>query len=309
MSKTRIAFPGVEHSHALDKVKVVLENPDWELAGVWPEDAQLRAQYEKMNVPILTRDGILNDRSIPVVAVQSEVKNHDRDGLAALEAGKHIHLEKPPAASMRVFRQMAGLAERKHLLLQTGYMWRYNPALNQAFEWAREGRLGDVYFIRAAMNTHIAADRRPEWARFKGGDMYEQGSHLIDIVTRLLGRPQKITPFLRKDGQFADDLKDNTAAVLEYPRAMAIVTATTLQPNALPHSQVEILGTKATGVIRPIEPATLYLDTRPVEVAPYRRFVSDFAELLDCVRGHKPLAVTLEQELLTQEIVLQACGM
>jgi predicted dehydrogenase len=305
----RIAFLGVEHSHALDKVKVVLENPDWELAGVWPEDAELRARYEKMKVRILTREQILNDRTIPVVAVESEVRHHDRDGLAALEAGKHIHLEKPPAASMAVVRKMADLAERKHLLLQTGYMWRYNPALNQAFEWVRQGKLGDVYFVRATMNTYIDDGRRPEWARFKGGDMYEQGSHLIDIVTRLLGRPLKVTSFLRKDGKFDDGLRDNTAAVLEYPRAMAIVNATTLQPNALPHRQVEILGTKATAVIRPIEPATLYLNTTPVEMPPYRRFVGDFAELAASVRDHKPLAVTLAQELLTQEIVLQASGM
>ncbi len=305
----RIAFLGVEHSHALDKVKVVLENPDWELAGVWPEDAELRTRYEKMKLRILTREQILDDRTIPVVAVESEVKHHDRDGMAALEAGKHIHLEKPPASSMAVLRKMADLAERKHLLLQTGYMWRYNPALNKAFEWVRQGKLGEVYFVRATMNTYIDDARRPEWAHFKGGDMYEQGSHLIDIVTRLLGRPLKMTSFLRKDGKFDDGLRDNTAAVLEYPRAMAIINATTLQPNALPHRQVEILGSKATAVIRPIEPATLYLDTTPVEMPPYRRFVGDFAELANSVRDHKPLAVTLAQELLTQEIVLQASGM
>ena len=43
--------------------------------------------------------------------------------------------------------------------------------------------------------------------QFAGGGLFELGSHLVDALVRLLGEPRAVTPFLRKHGDFADDLK------------------------------------------------------------------------------------------------------
>jgi predicted dehydrogenase len=320
MDRTRIAFLGGSHSHAFDKVKVVMENPRWELLGVSEDDPEFRSPYEKAGVPLVSRDQVLNDSSIQVIAVESEVRDHNRDGEAALAAGKHVHLEKPPADRLAVFRSMVDAAQRKHLLLQMGYMWRYNPALNAALEAGRKGWLGEIYLVRGTMNTLVAPRARAEWARFRGGQMFEQGSHIIDLTARLLGRPEKVTPFLRSHGRFDDKLMDNTIAVLEYPRALAIITAAVLQPNAWPHRFFEILGTNGTAVVRPIEPPALAIDLvkaagpyqqgmQTVPLRPYRRFVDDFAELEEAVRLRKPLTVTPAEDLLVQETVMQACEM
>jgi predicted dehydrogenase len=307
--RIRIGFLGGSHSHAFEKARVVRESPDWELAGVWEPDAAVRAQYEKAGAPLVARERLLSDSSIRAIAVESAVKDHAEHARWALEAGKHIHLEKPPADSFAAFRDLVELARRKGLLLQSGYMWRYNPALRAAIDAGRSGRLGDIYLVKATMNTLVAADRRPEWAIFHGGQMFEQGSHLIDLVVRLLGKPSKVTPFLRKHGNFDDNLADNTVAVLEYPRAMAVITASTLQPNAWPHRSFEILGTKATAVVRPIEPPALAIDSKPVQTAPYRRFVDDFAELAAAIRGARPLTVSLDEELAVHETVMRASEM
>jgi predicted dehydrogenase len=140
------------------------------------------------------------------------------------------------------------------------------------------------------------------------------------MVVRTLGRPQRITPFLRHDGAFADKLKDNTAAVLEFPRAMAVITSSVLQPNANAHRALEIMGSKGTAVVRPIEPPTLEIDLaadagpykkgrQKVALPPYERYVGDIAELARAIRGEGKMSVTLDEELAVQETLIAASQM
>jgi predicted dehydrogenase len=181
------------------------------------------------------------------------------------------------------------------------------------------------------MNTWIAPDRRPEWAEFKGGALFELGCHLIDPIVRLLGRPKTVTPFLKqngkavapflkKHGDFADDLADNTVAVFDFGNALGIVSNNTLQPNASPHRSLEILGTNGTAVLKPIEPPALQIDlaeaagpytagSKSVSLPPYRRYVGDFADLAAAVRGERSLYVSLDEELAVQESLMRACEM
>ncbi len=319
--KVRAAFLGASHSHAFDKLRLVKSSPDFDLAGVWEEDAQVRASYDKLGqIRWLMKEQILGDRSIEAVLIESDVKRHGPLAIEALEAGKHCHIEKPAAENLRDMRRIVELAKSRRLVIQSGYMWRHNPAVERALEAARSGWLGDVYMIHARMNTLIGADRRPEWNLFRGGQMFEQGAHLVDIVVRLMGRPQRITPFLRHDGAFDDTLKDNTAAVLEYPKAMAVLVASVLQPNANAHRTVEIFGTNGNAVLRPIEPPSMEIDLvkaagpyaagkQRVTLPAYERYAGDIAALAAAVRGESPLAVTPDVEMAVEEVLLTASGM
>lgn len=319
--RVRIGFLGAAHSHAGPKVKIVRDSAGWELAGIWEPDAALAESYRKMGVKLVSKEELLGDASVRVIAVESIVKPLAELGQAALDAGKHVHLEKPPSDNMAAMRKLVDTARRKNLILQMGYMWRYHPGFNAALDAARKGWLGSVYLIKGMMNTLIDAERRKEWALFHGGQMFEQGGHLIDPIVRLLGRPEKITRFLRNDGGFGDNLFDNTGAVLEYPSAMAIITSAVLQPNATPHRCLEIYGSNGTAVVRPIEgPPKLVMDlqkaTGPyqkgwheIPLPKFERYVGDFAELLDCVRSTKPLSITLDEDLAVHETLLRASDM
>lgn len=312
--KVRAAFLGASHSHAYDKVRLVRGHPRYELAGIWEPDAQVRAGLSKLGpLPFKEKSEILGDPGVQAIFVESGVAQHAGLALEAVSAGKHVHIEKPPSDSMGIFRRICSIAETRRLLLQTGYMWRFNPAVNGALEAARSGALGDVYLVHARMNTLISEDRRPEWNLFKGGQMFEQGAHLIDIVVRLLGAPRRVTSFLRHDGAFNDTLKDNTLAVLEYDRAMAMIVSSVLQPNANAHRTLEIMGTKGTAVVRPIEPPSLEIEiggkrNKPA-LRPYERYTGDIDELAAGIADGKPLSVTIEQELQVHEALLRASQM
>jgi predicted dehydrogenase len=262
----------------------------------------------------------LNDKSIQVVAVESAVKDHSTHASWVLQAGKHLHVEKPPADDLNAFKSLVAEAEKRQLLIQVGYMWRYNPGIKAALEAARQGWLGKVYLLRGMMNTLISADRRPEWGQFKGGQMFEQGAHLIDPMVRLMGRPLDVTSKLKRHGKFEDSLMDNTVAILEWEGALGVITSATLQPSAGPHRSLEILSSNGTAVVRPIEAPVLQLDlakpagpyqskSQQVSLPAYRRYVDDFAELAMAIRSHKPLAVSLKEELLVQETLLRASEM
>lgn len=314
--RVKIAFLGTSHSHGEGKLAVVRANPIYELAGVWEPDAN------HTNVKTLSREEILQDPSIQVIAVESNVSELAKHARAALQAGKHVHVEKPPTSTLAEFQDLQKIAASQKRILQVGYMWRYNPGVVRIFELVKQGWLGDVFLVRAMMNTHIEAKIRPDWARFKGGDMFEQGSHLIDFMVRLMGKPTKVTSVLRKHGrEFHDNLADNTAVILEWPGALGVLTATALQQNARLHRFMEVQGTNGTAVLRPIEDPVLALDlvnaagpyskgAQRVQLPSYRRYEADFEELAECVLQNKPLSsATPEQDLAVHQTLLRASEM
>ena len=317
---TGVGVLGAVHSHAAEKLRILRESPDWRLVGVCEDDAGVAARLRAEGVPLMSRQALLAHPEIKVIVVESAVRDHARDARDALRAGKHVHLEKPPAVNLRDLLELVELARKSELLIQVGYMWRYHPGICRAMEAARAGWLGDVYLIKAHIGNQLAAKRRPEWAEFRGGVMFELGCHLIDPMVRLLGPPVRVTPFLRRDGAFSDTLHDNTCAVLEWGRALGMVTATTLQVNAQRHRALEIHGTNGCAVVNPLEPPRLTVElekpagpyaagAQTIPLPAYRRYEDDFRELAAAVRGETRLRVTLEEEIRVHRALLAASGM
>jgi len=275
---------------------------------------------QKAGRKLLRREQVLGDRSITVVAVESDVKDHADDARAALEAGKHIHLEKSPTADMASFRRLIAIAREKRLVMQLGYMWRHNPGFGTILTAARKGFLGEIFMVRGTIHTLLPPDQRRAPAEFSGGLMFELGGHLIDPMVRLLGRPARITPALKKFGSFGDALADNTAALFEFRGALGIVASSALQPSATRHRSFEVAGTNGTAVLSPIEPPVLQLDLakaagpyaagpQTIDLGPYRRYIADFVELAQAVQTGGPLCVTPEEDLMVHEALLAASGM
>lgn len=314
--RIKAGFLGTAHSHFKEKLKVIRESPDFELVGLCEENEVVRSKGPA-DVRWMTRDALF--AATEVVIVESAVRDHAAHAKAALLAGKHVHVEKPPAETLPGLRELLGLARERRRLFQVGYMWRHHPGFNAVIDAVRKGWLGDVFLVRATMNTLGGESQRQEWGEFRGGAMFEQGCHLIDGLVRLLGKPAKVTPFLKHHGA-ADRLADNTVAVFEFPRALGIITSAPLQPNAGPHRFLEVLGSNGTARVQPLEPPALTLDlakaagpykagVQEVTLPAYRRYVDEFVELAAALRGGRPLPVSMDDELAIQETLLRACEM
>jgi predicted dehydrogenase len=313
-----LGFLGATYSHGPEKIKLALSSPDWEFVGVCETSEAGRRTCAKLGAKLISQEELF--QRARVVAVESDVRDHAPHAMLALQAGKHVHLEKPPALKLADMQAVVALAREKNLLLQTGFMWRYHPGFTAIFDAVRQGWLGEVFLVRGYISNHLAPARRAEWGEYRGGAMFELGSHLIDATVRLLGKPKAVTPFLRRHGQFEDALKDNNVAVLEYDRATAVIVNTALQPGGAPPRSFEVLGANGTAALQPIEPPALTLDLaqpagpykkgeQKIPLPDYQRYEADLAELAAAVRGERALSVSLDEELLVAETVLRAGDM
>jgi predicted dehydrogenase len=90
---------------------------------------------------------LLTDESIDAIAIATPVATHFDLARAALEAGKHVFVEKPMAASSAEARELVALASERGLLLMPGHTFLYSPPVIAVRDLIQSGELGDIYFI------------------------------------------------------------------------------------------------------------------------------------------------------------------
>jgi predicted dehydrogenase len=111
--------------------------------------------------------------------------------VAALEAGKHVLIEKPAARTLTELDDIASAARRADRRVHVGFNHRYHPALQQARELVDAGALGPLMFVRGRYGHGGRVGYEREWradaSRSGGGELIDQGVHLIDLARWFLG--------------------------------------------------------------------------------------------------------------------------
>jgi predicted dehydrogenase len=180
MERIKIGLIGTGHSHAAGKVEVLRANADFEVVGVVEPDAKLAATAQAASayqgLPFVAEEQLLNTPGLAAVAVETNVPDLLAAGERVIEAGKHLHLEKPGGASLPRFRRLLDTAARKHLVVQLGYMYRYSPAILLMRDLVKQGVLGEPFEIHAVMSKVVNTPSRRAFAEFAGGMMFEQGA-------------------------------------------------------------------------------------------------------------------------------------
>lgn len=92
-------------------------------------------------------DSLLADTEIEAVAIATPVKTHHPIASAALNAGKHVFIEKPLAASSEEAIDLIELAREKERVLMPGHTFLYSPPVRTIRSLIHSGEIGDVYFI------------------------------------------------------------------------------------------------------------------------------------------------------------------
>ncbi len=111
--------------------------------------------------------------------------------LAAVHAGKHVLVEKPGALNAGQLRTIQEAAARTGARVRIGYNHRYHPALQKARELIDQGALGPLMFLRARYGHGGRKGYDREWradpVQSGGGELIDQGVHLIDLASWFLG--------------------------------------------------------------------------------------------------------------------------
>lgn len=322
--RVRTGILGIQHSHLVGKVDAMRNNPAYELVSVCEPAPNTRTRREGLEclqgLNWVSMDDLLADASLDLIVFEGEVRDAVPFATRVIESGKHLHLEKPPTHRLGPFRDLVKLAEQKSRLLQLGYMWRFHEGTDRALEAKRKGWLGEVFMIRATINSDRDAPQRAVEARYGGGSMFELGGHIVDRVIALLGRPNRVRHWLRHDTSINDSLKDNTLAVFEYDKALATVMSSAKMAGATGHRSFEVIGTDGSIMVQPMEPEPVMRIFFREQHGPYKagwqevklprqpRYIGDFRELAEAIQQNRPLKYSYDHELLLHETLLRASG-
>jgi predicted dehydrogenase len=111
--------------------------------------------------------------------------------LVAVKLGKHVLVEKPAAISTKELDDIAAAAQKTGALVRVGYNHRYHPAALKALELFHRGALGPMMFVRGRYGQGGRVGYEKEWRSDPklsgGGELIDQGVHLIDLAGIFLG--------------------------------------------------------------------------------------------------------------------------
>ena len=323
MAKIKYAQIGTEHGHA-NKIAVYRDSPEFEVVGLAEPNAK-RVESLKTNplyrdVPLFDVDALLAIPGLQVVGVETAVRDQLRFARKVVDADKHLHLEKPGGSSLKDFRQLLDDAAKKHLVVQLGYMYRYNPAIVLLRELLAKGWIGDVFEVHAVMSKLSGQSLRDEVGEFSGGTMFELGCHLIDLVHGILGAPDEVRAFPRHSAKNDDKLNDNMLAVFEYPKATATIRTSMIEVDGFARRHLAVVGTKGTLHIQPLDNPVAQLTLlqahgkykkghQEVEFPRYSRYVGDAAALAKWIRHEEDPQFSYEHDTEVLKSVLLASAM
>jgi predicted dehydrogenase len=130
-------------------------------------------------------------RDIDIVIVATTHNALAQITLAAAAAGKHVLVEKPAARTAAELEAVIAAAQRERVLVRVGFNHRYHPAVRKARILCLEGAIGDLLYVRGRYGHGGRLGYEKEWranpALSGGGELIDQGVHLIDLARWFLG--------------------------------------------------------------------------------------------------------------------------
>jgi predicted dehydrogenase len=185
-------------------------------AAVLGPDDELVACYD----PVSPLDPAVESAEAVIDAADAVIVATPHDALAeltiaALDAGKHVLVEKPAGIGSAQVRAIADAATAAHV--HVGFNHRFHPAIERAVREARSGEHGEILHVRAryghggrpGYDREWRADRR----RSGGGELIDQGMHLLDLSHWLLGALPLHSALLRTSFWDAP-VEDNAVLIL-----------------------------------------------------------------------------------------------
>src|SRR5262245_32777284 len=194
---------------------------------------------------------LLADREIEAVSVALPNFLHAPATLAALEAGKHVLCEKPPAVTLAEARAMAETADRQGLVLAYALQRRFSPSSEVLRQRLAQGALGEIYHSRAVWTrTWGVPEGVGGWftdpARAGGGALIDIGIHVMDLAWFLMGCPAPTTVSGQVYNKYPEQTQtdDSAFALIRFADGRSLqVEASWVLAQEADHMGVHLYGT------------------------------------------------------------------
>ena len=318
MKKIKIAQIGTGHDHAADifatlnalsdifEVVGYAEVPEDDVPFAWSQKNYQQKREVYKDAKKCTVEELLSMSDLDAVAVETLDLHLVKYAQMAADKGLHVHMDKAAGESAEAFEKLLSTIKNKNLAFSIGYMYRYNPMVRQAFERIKKGEIGKIHSIDAEMSCYYPPDKREWLGLFQGGMMQYLGCHMLDLVVRLQGVPESITPFNTTTGHEGVDAKDLAFAGFQ-------------------RRHLTVSGDKGTIIVQPFEThygkdekhlfamsSHLELEAwgaaESIDSDRFDRYADMCRAFAATVRGERALEVDLQTEARVERCLNAACG-
>lgn len=225
----RVGVIGYGYASKTFHAPLIVGTPGMTLAAVSSSDAaKVHADWPCVSV-LSEPNQLFNDPTIDLIVIPTPNDTHFPLARAALEAGKHVIVDKPFTVTLSQARELEALAKSRGLVLSVFHNRRWDSDFLTLKGLLADGKLGDISYFESHFDRYRPQVRH-RWREQAGsgsGIWYDLAPHLIDQVLVLFGMPMSITvdmAQLRPDAQTTDYFH----AILAYPQCRVVLHGTML---------------------------------------------------------------------------------
>ncbi len=145
----------------------------------------LKSNIERTDLIVCKSFEELLNTDIDAVFISSYVSSSAEYTIRALEAGKHVFCEKPPAMNYKEIEKVEEVYKQNSLILKYGFNHRYHYSAIEAKKIIETGAMGNLLWMRGVYGKAGSIDFDQNWRNYKkysgGGILMDQGIHMIDL--------------------------------------------------------------------------------------------------------------------------------
>lgn len=254
MSDTvRVGIVGYGYASKTFHAPLIASTPGMVLAAISSRDAA-KVQLDWPMVPVVScPEALFNDDNIDLIVIPTPNDTHYPLAKAALEAGKHVVVDKPFTVTLPQARELDALAKSRGQMLSVFHNRRWDSDFLTLKTLLAEGTLGDVVYFESHFDR-FRPEVRNRWREQAGegsGIWYDLGPHLVDQALMLFGAPVSVSvdlAQLRPGAQTTDYFH----AVLNYPQRRVVLHASMLA--AAESARYVVHGTRGSYVKYGLDP-------------------------------------------------------
>jgi predicted dehydrogenase len=258
--KLRVALMGVGAIAQVVHLPVLNDLDEVELTAVCDVDnVRANALAARFGIPHIFRkdQDVFRSDLIDAIIICTPSYLHEEQAIAALEAGKHVLVEKPLALTPESVERVIAAAERTGRTLMVAMNNRYRPDTAALRPFAQNGELGDVFLTRGAWLNRKMRVVRPTWrhrrATAGGGAMMDLGVQTLDLCLWMLGFPEAASVMTQMHYPDGMEVEDTAGIIVRMKNGAGIsLTVSWSLVAERDRHYLRMLGTRGSGAISPL---------------------------------------------------------
>ncbi len=306
---------------AIEHVKAIDQNPYTEVVAIcgrnFENAKRFAAHYAPKAKVYQEYESMLGDSKVDIVSECMPNYLHAKEAILALEADKHVILEKPAGITAEETEALRAAAQQSDRKSVVSFVLRWHPMVQHMRSLVENNHIGEVYYAEADYWHGISSRFNSyEWIRrqkYAGGAMITGGSHAVDVLRFLHGEIVEVSAYATKKRDDFDYLTTCIAAVKFADGSVGKVSAS-LDGLHFPYQfNIDLLGTEGACRDNKLYSRSLFpnqdrwiehIDATPNSGAvTHHPYQDEIDNLIDGIRNDVPILSDIEDACKSMMVV------